>query len=419
MKCMCPIFQKYYNALRSINELKTTNNFFDNISFVDNFFSEFRNITFVLQKQLKTPEEKALYDELRLKYLDNDVMKWFVDVRNEVLKEHSFELKKNVTVNVYGVVKEKNIISETFTVEDNDLSSLEIENKIKNELLKINTKQPELFLTIKYSFLNKDEELNLYEIIKKGLNIMHNFLNEFEEKTKNKCKSCNNLKKAIHDKNIEFSTKRMELITDCSYDVKNNKLIFYDKADVLYGTKNNNFLIDEKRISLKDNIFSSKNNNIEEFFVSFILEHTWIYILQKKHLMPTFVIIYNDMTYNLDSFFAFTKATFYRKINEISKMIKEQDVIAIILVRELLTYYSQNSDIYNQTYEQRIKNSTNEYLSFTIIKEDKKERSVNLDTNNIEDMSYVLNSIQKNNNSFFDITLQPIREAFIEKNEMK
>ena len=29
MKCMCQIFQKYYNSLRSINELKTTNNFFD------------------------------------------------------------------------------------------------------------------------------------------------------------------------------------------------------------------------------------------------------------------------------------------------------------------------------------------------------------------------------------------------------
>lgn len=418
MKCMCPIFQKYYNALRSINELKTTNNFFDNISFVDNFFSEFRNITFVLQKQLKTPEEKALYEELRLKHLDNDEMKWFVDVRNEVLKEHSFELKKNVIVNVYGIVKEKNIINETFTVEDNDLSSVEIENKVKKELLKINTKEPELFLTIKYSFLNKDEEINIYEIIKKGLSIMHSFLNEFEEKIKNECKLCENLKKVILEKNTEFSTKRMEFITDCSYDVKNNKLVFYDKADILYGTKNNNFLMDEKRLSLKDNIFP-KNNNMEEIFESFILIHTWTYISQQKHIMPTFVIVYSDMTFTLDSFFAFTKATFYRKINEISKKIKDEDVIAIMVVREFLAYSSQNSDIYNQPYEQRIQSSTNEYLSFTIIKDDIKEKSVNLDTSNVEDMSYVLSSIKKSDNCFFDITLQPIREAFIEKNEMK
>ena len=52
---------------------------------------EFRNITFVLQKQLQTEEEKIVYHELKSKYLENDSMKWFVEKRNEVSKEKSFE----------------------------------------------------------------------------------------------------------------------------------------------------------------------------------------------------------------------------------------------------------------------------------------------------------------------------------------
>ena len=107
MKCLCPIYQKFYNSLKSINELKATNSFFDNIALVDNFFLEFRNITFVLQKHLQTEEEKIVYRELKSKYLENDSMKWFVEKRNEVSKEKSFELKKKFIVDIYCIKNEK------------------------------------------------------------------------------------------------------------------------------------------------------------------------------------------------------------------------------------------------------------------------------------------------------------------------
>lgn len=45
-----PILQKYYNALNSLKSLNVTRDTFESIPLIDNFFAEFRNITFVMQK---------------------------------------------------------------------------------------------------------------------------------------------------------------------------------------------------------------------------------------------------------------------------------------------------------------------------------------------------------------------------------
>lgn len=47
-----PAMHKFYSALSSLEKFEKGSNFFDNISYLDNFFSEYRNITFVLQKSL-------------------------------------------------------------------------------------------------------------------------------------------------------------------------------------------------------------------------------------------------------------------------------------------------------------------------------------------------------------------------------
>lgn len=417
MKCLCPVFQKYYNALKSINELKTNNNFFDNIASIDNFFLEFRNITFVLQKQLKSEEEKDTYERLKLKYLNNDTMKWFVETRNEVSKESSFELKKKIIVDVYCIHSEKNIINETFTIQDEDLTSEQVKTKIEEKLSKIKTREPEIFLTIKYLFLNKSEEIDIYEMIKKGLNIIHDFVFELEKSINSDCRLCQKLKESILEKTKEFSSRRMELITDCSYNVKKNKLEFYDKADILYGTKSDNFFLDNYRMPIKENPIFPRGGNIDEVFESFIIMHILIYIEQQKHIMPTFVIIYKDMTFTIDSFFVFTKATLYRKVNEISKKILADDIIAIMSVGESLAYPIDDTNIYEKPYEERIKNATEERLVFTMIKDNIEEKTIWFDTNRIEDMMYVRSKLNKNDKSFFDLTLQPIREMFLAKKQ--
>ena len=59
-----PALQKYYSALKSLYEFGLQGDFFDDVSNLDKFFSEFRNITFVVQKGVGK-ENKVIYTELR------------------------------------------------------------------------------------------------------------------------------------------------------------------------------------------------------------------------------------------------------------------------------------------------------------------------------------------------------------------
>ena len=94
-----PAFQKFYSALSSLERFRKEKSFFENISSLDTFFSEFRNVTFVLKKSLTHTDYMPLYEKLRAKYLSK--LKWFVENRNETTKEHPFELEKKIEITAY------------------------------------------------------------------------------------------------------------------------------------------------------------------------------------------------------------------------------------------------------------------------------------------------------------------------------
>ncbi len=58
-----PALHKFYSALSSLEKFEKGTNFFDNISYLDNFFSEYRNITFVLQKSLAKTLFMSTYEK--------------------------------------------------------------------------------------------------------------------------------------------------------------------------------------------------------------------------------------------------------------------------------------------------------------------------------------------------------------------
>src|SRR5579862_1975826 len=97
-----PALHKFYSALSSLEKFEKGTNFFDNIGYLDNFFSEYRNITFVLQHSLAHTDFLVTYETLRNKYLVNSVGKWFVEKRNEVLKQQPFDLEKRIVITVYS-----------------------------------------------------------------------------------------------------------------------------------------------------------------------------------------------------------------------------------------------------------------------------------------------------------------------------
>ena len=138
--------------------------------------------------------------------------------------------------------------------------------------------------------------------------------------------------------------------------------------------------------------------------------------MQQHHIMPTFIIVYSDETFSINSYFVFTKAAHYRKVNEIAKKIFTDDIIAIMCVNESLSYSASNENIYDKPYEERIKYATKEMLVFTIIQDNLKEKSIYFDTSKIDDLKYVMDIIKNGGIQFVDITLQPIREIFNVKN---
>lgn len=63
---MYPAFQKFYNALSSLERFDKNKDFFENISSLDNFFTEYRNITFVLQKAISKTSYDVKYKDIEM-----------------------------------------------------------------------------------------------------------------------------------------------------------------------------------------------------------------------------------------------------------------------------------------------------------------------------------------------------------------
>ena len=93
-----PAYQKFYSALSSLDRFNKEADFFDNTSCLDSFFSEYRNITFVIQSQLAHTSFFKAYEINRDKYLTDH---WFVKKRNETTKQKPFQLIKEIAITIY------------------------------------------------------------------------------------------------------------------------------------------------------------------------------------------------------------------------------------------------------------------------------------------------------------------------------
>ncbi|MEG0077449.1 MAG: hypothetical protein RR700_06375 [Anaerorhabdus sp.] len=92
-------WQKFYSSLSHLERFSKDNDFFSNVSNLDSFFSEFRNVTFVLQKSLSNSPYIELYKNYRDMYLTD---RWFVLKRNEITKEAPFPLKGELDIFIFS-----------------------------------------------------------------------------------------------------------------------------------------------------------------------------------------------------------------------------------------------------------------------------------------------------------------------------
>ena len=110
---LLPAYQKLYSALQSLERFSKGQDLFENIACIDSFLSEFRNITFVLQKSLAHTDYSTAYEASRERFLKNDDCAWLVEKRNQVLKESPFALEKTVELTLFLPVK-SNFFFSTF-----------------------------------------------------------------------------------------------------------------------------------------------------------------------------------------------------------------------------------------------------------------------------------------------------------------
>jgi len=375
-----PALHKFYSALSSLEKFEKGSNFFDNITHLDNFFSEYRNITFVLQKSLAKTEFRSVYEKLRDKYLINDVGKWFLGKRNSIVKEQPFDLEKRIVISIYSGNSIYSLSDLIFTIE-NDVDFSSIVESLRESFL--NSGQIEVFFSAEFIFYERGQTKDLYDNFIFGITQMKLLLSGMKKELNKDCVLSEELERRIDKMNF--------------YQVPKD-FLFAD--DYVFNCKYENF---EKASRTALTIGHEKHRppieNLDRYYPNgdilnkFELMHLVIFQMQNR-LMPTCMIVYSDNTIELNSFESSIKTTVYRKFNEIAKRIEKDNIVNILFVTEMYTY--NVNDIKNLDSQERVKHAKNEILTFYMIDNQLSIKSHIYDTKKVNDFNYIASIMHAN-----------------------
>lgn len=346
-----PAFQKFYSALSSLERFQKENSFFDNISSLDTFFSEFRNVTFVLQKSLAHTEYMPLYEKLRSKHLAN--LKWFVETRNQTTKEHPFELVKQVEITAYMPWRSFDIIEKQYTItNDKPLSSIIDESKTFLE--KIHT--VEVFFSARFSFYKSGTKDDLFSKISQGLKAMCEFLCNLYDGISEKSFLTEEAIERIRKSPILSLPPDMRLVNDYVYYPSTEKFENVERWGLSV-----NFPLNGKTISRTSmqNWRHWYRGLGENDFDRFVAMH--VAMRMREDIMPAFMTLFHDDTYEIDAFNASNKTTLYRKIHETAQQVLEDNVREVFFEYSLLTI-ADVPGVLGMTSKDRQKFATEEWL---------------------------------------------------------
>lgn len=393
-----PALHKFYSALSSLEKFEKGTNFFDNISYLDIFFSEYRNITFVLQKSLAHTEFKAIYEDLRNQYLVNDVCKWFIDKRNEVLKQQPFDLEKKIEISIYSGQDTVSLPELIFTI-DNDVEYSTIIESLRKTFMDI--EQLEVMFSAEFSFYENGHTEDLYDNFISGINHMKLFMAAMRKALNEDCKLSNELEKKIEGLNFYRVPKNMLFTDDYVFYCKKN---YFEKASRVEMWTGSN-----QAKSPIENLNKAYPGG--DMFDKFELMHLVIFQMQKS-LLPTCLVVYSDDTFQLLTFGGSIKTTIYRKIHEVAKQIEADGIIQVLFVTEMYTY--DLNDITKLDSRERIKHVRNEVLSFFTVDKDLKTKNHSFDTKRIDDFAYIASvMIEKQSKPVQPGFMNPVIQEFV------
>ena len=405
-----PAYQKFYSAISCLERFEKEQDFFDNISSLDNFFAEYRNITFAIQAALKHTDFFSAYEELRDKYLTDH---WFVEKRNETTKQKPFQLVKKIDITIYFPGDSIALRTQSFTVED-DIPMDSLNDDLKELFVKISP--DEVFFSAVFSFFEKETTVDLWDKLISGISSMQAFMDEMYGVVGEDCSLCNQLRDKIRVSKFSAVPKDFWLVNDYAYYPAQDT---FERAGRLAMV----FSVDGNKVATKrplKSLAEAKYFNYDGTpFGTFVLMHALIRTISPGvDIMPAVLTVYNDDTYDMDVFHADIKTTMYRKITDVSKMIKDQDIRQICF----MSLYSYIPNVPNapKTSKERVTASTKDILVFTSVDQELNEMEYVFDGNalsNVEYVSCVMQHGRKDKLEIGRLNMSPILQAFKSKKE--
>lgn len=399
--------QKLYSALSNLDKFNKESNFFDNISSLDAFFSEFRSITFVLQQSLAHTNYKKHYEKLCDKYLINDSCKWLNDTRVSTVHKKPFELTKEVRISIYLPAKGFNVCSYKFTIE-NDIEVSTLLDELKVFLCKLHP--VEIFFSAQFIFYESNSDVDIYDKISFGIKQIKLLLSELKTHINKECDLCEKLEKKIDNFHFGIALRDMLLVDD---------YVYYPQKDIFeranrVGVSTNGIDVSFPRTPISNdkwNIFGgNKTINFDKFVMMNI-------IIGSVDLLPAIMIVYDDETFEMDTYQSTIKTTGYRKINETAKKVKANDVKEVFIM-QTYTEMKACENMFLLTAKERIQRSIKDILVF--MKADKylNTEEYFFEDNHIMSKDYLNRKLREGSSKHFvygALNMQPIVDAFTSK----
>jgi len=399
-----PAYQKFYSAISCLERFEKEQNFFDNISSLDNFFAEYRNITFAIQASLKHTVFFPFYEKYRNQYLTDH---WFVEKRNETTKQKPFQLVKKIDVTVYFPNDSIELFTKSFTVED-DVPMESLNNDLKEFFVAVPTS--EVFFSTAFSFCEKETTIDLWEKLVAGISSMQVFMDALYNEIGEDCSLCNQLREKIRKSKFSVLPRDFLLVNDYVYYPEQD---FFERGGRLAMILSHDGKVATK-IPLKSLTEAQHFNHDGTAFGTFVLMHALIRTIRPEaDIMPAMLIIYGNDTYDLDVFHADIKTTIYRKISEVSQRIEQEDIRQICV----MSLYSYIEDVQNvpETSKERTAMACKDMLVFVSVDQELNEMEYVFDGESLSKVEYVACIMQherKNKLEIGRLNMSPIIRAF-------
>lgn len=404
------VYQKFYSSINLLSKITSNGNYIDNISYIDSFLSEFRNITFVLQKQFSDKKSKNIYVEMRDTVLvDDEKLNKLVDFRDEIIHEKPFDLGVEVVCSIYL----KNVLKYgvlSCNVDDKLVKRSIIEKKINNFLRTLKTSAPEIYFTYEVNFISNTTKIDIMKLAEYGINKMFDFLNEFEKKIYGNNDNYKVIKEKILKKIIEVFSNKFKFSVNGVYLVKQDKIdTFFLKARIITIDKNEKPSVGIGKTKLeKENIMFKGDTPVEKF-KSFVTIHLALFSITND-LAPVFAIVYEDGECEMICNMAFSKADLYEAIFTIVDKIKEGNIKYVILCQQMIVGEKDIKRFSEMTYEEKMKNYDSEGLAFSLITKNDSNINIFIPVDKAMDIQYVMNKIDNNSEDFVNYIVKPIED---------